>query len=101
MYRLFLRFLSYIGCYRVLNRVACGMGFSVGSAGKESASSEGDTGSIPGLGISPGEGNDYPFWYSCLENPMDRGAWHAALHGVSKSWTQTEQLKRLSTNAEK
>ena len=58
-----------------MNRVACGMGFSVGSDGKESACSEGDTGSIPGLGISPGEGNDYPFWYSCLENPMDRGAW--------------------------
>ena len=73
-----------------MNRVACGMGFSVGSDGKESASSEGDTGSIPGLGRSPGEGNDYPFWYSCLENPMDRGAWHTT-RGCKELHT-TEQV---------
>ena len=42
---------------------------------KASAYNEGDLGSIPGLGRLPGEGNGYPFWYSCLENPMDGGAW--------------------------
>ena len=46
-----------------------------------------DVGSIPGLGRSPGEGNDYPLQYSCLESPMDRGAWQAPVHGVGKSWT--------------
>ena len=44
-----------------------------------------DTGSIPGLGRSPGEGNGNPFQYSCLENPMDRGAWQATVHGVAES----------------
>ena len=41
----------------------------------------------PGLGRSPGEGNGNPLQYSCLENPMDRGAWQAAVHGVTKSQT--------------
>ena len=47
-----------------------------------------DMGSIPGLGRSPGEGNDNTLQYSCLENPMDRGAWRATVHGVAKSQTQ-------------
>ena len=47
-----------------------------------------DVGSIPGLGRSPGEGNGDPLQYSCLENPMDRGAWQAMVHRVAKSWTQ-------------
>ena len=47
-----------------------------------------DLGSIPGSGRSPGEGNGYPPQYSCLENSMDRGAWQATIHGVTKSWTQ-------------
>ena len=47
----------------------------------------GDTGLIPELGRSPGEGNSYPLQYSCLENPMDRGAWQATVHGVAKSQT--------------
>ena len=42
----------------------------------------------PGLGRSSGEGNGTPLQYSCLENPMDRGAWQATVHGVAKSWTQ-------------
>ena len=46
-----------------------------------------DTGSIPGLGSSPGGGHSSPLHYSCLENPMDRGAWWAIVHGVAKSWT--------------
>ena len=44
-----------------------------------------DAGSIPGSGRSPGEGNGNPLPYSCLENPMDRGAWQATVHGVAKS----------------
>ena len=44
-------------------------------------------GSIPGLGRSPGEGNGNPLQYSCLENPMDRGAWRATVHGVAESDT--------------
>ena len=61
------------------------MGFPVGSDSKESACSEGDPGSIPELGISPGEGNDYPFWYSCLENPKDGGAWQTPCTQLGKS----------------
>ena len=51
----------------------------------------GDLGSIPGLGRSPGEGNGNPLQYSCLENPMDIGAWWARVHGVTELDT-TEQL---------
>ena len=47
-----------------------------------------DMGSIPGLERFPGEGNGYPLQYSCLENPMDRGAWWATTHGVTQNWTQ-------------
>ena len=47
-----------------------------------------DMGSIPGLGRSPGGGNGNPLQYSCLENPMDRGAWQATVHGIAKSQTQ-------------
>ena len=62
-------------------------GFSGGSYGKESAYSVEDLGSIPGSGRSPGEGTGYPLQYSCLENPMDRGAWRATVLGVAKSRT--------------
>ena len=54
-----------------------------------------DSGLIPGSGRSPGGGHGNPLQYSCLENPMDRGAWWAAVHGVPKSRTR---LKRLSTH---
>ena len=47
-----------------------------------------DAGSIPGSGRSPGEGNGNPLQYSCLGNPMDREAWRATVHGISKSWTR-------------
>ena len=46
-----------------------------------------DSGSIPGLGRSPGEGNGNPLQYSCLESPMDRGAWWATVHGIAESQT--------------
>ena len=53
----------------------------------ESARNAGALGSIPGVGWSPGGGHDNPLQCSCLENPMDRGAWWATVHGVTKSWT--------------
>ena len=59
-------------------------GFPGSSNGKESACNAGDLGSIPGLGRSPGEGNGNPLQYLCLENPMDRGAWLAIVHGVAE-----------------
>ena len=52
---------------------------------KNTPATAGDAGSIPGLGRSPGEGNGSPLQYSYLENPMDRGAWRAAVHGVAES----------------
>ena len=55
---------------------------------KASAWNAGDLGLIPGLGRSPGEGHGNPLQYSCLENPMDGGAWWAAVDGVEKSWTR-------------
>ena len=64
------------------------MGFPGGSDGKVSARTVGDPGSIPRSGRSPGEGNGNPLQYSCLENPMDRGAWWATVHGLAKSRTQ-------------
>ena len=63
------------------------MGFPGGSDGKESACNAGDSGSVPGLGRYPGEGNGNILQYSCLENSMDRGAWQALVHGVTKSCT--------------
>ena len=60
------------------------VGFPGGSGGKESACDEGDLGSFPGSGRSLEEGSGYPLQYSCLENPMDRGAWQATVHGVAK-----------------
>ena len=62
-------------------------GFPGGSEDKASACNAGDPGLIPGLGRSPGEGNGNLLQYSCLENPMDRGAWWATVHGVAKSQT--------------
>ena len=62
--------------------------FPGGSDGKASAYNEGDLGSVPGLGRSPGEGNGNPLQYSCLENPIHRGAWWATVHGVAKSQIQ-------------
>ena len=58
------------------------------SNGKESACSVGNSGLIPGLGRSPGERHGNPLPYSCLENPMDREAWQATVHGVAKRQTQ-------------
>ena len=67
-------------CVRLLLQ----LGFPGDSAGKESACNAGDLGSIAGWGRYP---NGKPLQYSCLENPMDRGAWWAMVRGVAKSWT--------------
>ena len=74
------------------------MGFSGGSVVKNLPANTGDTGdlgSIPALGRSPGEGNGNPLQYSCLENPVNRGAWWATVHRVSKSQTLSQFLGRL------
>ena len=63
------------------------MGFLGGLDDKESSCNAGDPGSTPGLGRSPGKGNVYPLQHSCLVNSMNRGAWWATVHGVSKSRT--------------
>ena len=63
------------------------LNFPGGDIGKEAACNAGDPGLIPGLGRSPGEGNDNPLQYSCLENSMDRGGWQATVHGVTKNQT--------------
>ena len=63
--------------------LGCILGFPGGSEVKASACNVGNLGSIPGSGRSPGEGNGKPLQYSCLENPMDRGAWWATVHGVA------------------
>ena len=55
---------------------------------QNSPANAGHVGSVPELGRSPGERNGYPLQYSCLGNPMDRGAWQAIVHGVAKSQTQ-------------
>ena len=71
------------------------MGFPGGSEVKASASNVGDPGSIPGSGRSPGEGNGTPLQYSCLESPMDRGAWRATVHRVAKSRTRLSDFTSL------
>ena len=69
--------------------------FPDGSEDKAPACHAGDLGSIPGLGRSPGEGNGNPLQYSCLENPMDRGAWWAIVHRVTKSQTRLSEFTSL------
>ena len=70
------------------------LGSPGGSDGEESACSAGDLGLIPGLGRSPGGGHGTSCQYSCLKNPVDRGAWQATVHGVTQSRT------RLSDSAQ-
>ena len=86
-----------IGYFRNIQR-----GFPDGSAGEESACNEGNTGSIPGLGRSPGGGNANTFQYSCLENPMDRGAQspqgHKELDTTQQSRQKHIEATELDTN---
>ena len=69
-----------------------------GMSGKESTCSTGDMGLIPGSGRSIGEGNGNPFQYSCLENSMNRRAWQATVHGVTKEPDTTYQLNNNDGN---
>ena len=74
------------------------MYFLCGSAGKESTSNVGDLGLIPGLGRFPGEEHCNPLQYSCLEEPMDREAWQAAVHSITQSQTRLKQLNKWFSN---
>ena len=77
------------------------VGFPGGSVVKNlpgSAGNRRDTGSIPGSGRSPGVGNGTPLQFSCLENPMDRGAWWAMVHEVAKSQARLKQFSTQASN---
>ena len=69
--------------------------FLTGSDGKACANNAGDPGSFPGSGRFSGEGNGNPLQYSCLENPLNRGAWWATVHGVTKSRTRLSNYTSL------
>ena len=77
------------------------LGFPGSSNSKASTYNAGDPGLIPGLGRSPGEGNRNPLQYSCLENPMDQGAYRATVHGVAESqtWLSDFTFTTWSNNA--
>ena len=78
----------------------CVLGFPGGSDSKESACNAGDPGSIPGSGRSPAERSSFPLQYSCLENPMNRGAWRATVHRVTESgMTERLTLTTVDTDA--
>ena len=68
------------------------VGFPGGLAVKNLPDNAGDTGLIPGSGRSPREGNGNPLQYTCLENSMDRGAWQAVVHGITKELDMSQQL---------
>ena len=72
---------------QLIKMTALNLGFPGGSDSKESACNAGDLDLINGSRRSPGVENGNPFWYSCLENSMDRGVWWTKVHGVAKSWT--------------
>ena len=80
---------SFSPKWNLISRFEVVLGFPGGSVGKASAYNAGDPGSIPGSGRSPGEGNGNPLEYSCLGNPMDRGAWKATVHAVAKELDMT------------
>ena len=77
-----------MGLYKYLYSCIVPPGFPQWLSGKESACPAGDAGLIPGSGRSPGEENGNPPLYPCLENPMDRGAWQATVHGVMEGETR-------------
>ena len=84
--------LSGVITFNPLNNPHCGLPGA--SDSKEFACNAGDLGLTPGSGRSPGEGNDNLLQHSCLENPMDRGAWRAVVHGVPKKSDTTERRAR-------
>ena len=86
--------LQYSSLENSMDYIVYGLAKSLpgGSVSKESACNAGDTGLVPGLGRSPGGGHGNPLQYFCLENPMDRGAWRATVHRVTKSQTRPKPL---------
>ena len=76
----------------VITAVAVGIWLPQWLSGKESACNAGDAGSIPGSGGSPGQGKGSPLQYSCLGNPMDRGAWWVKVHGIATEFDKTQCL---------
>ena len=82
-------------CFLPLSLGLC-MGFPGGSEGKESTCNTRGSDSVPGPGRSPGGGKAYPLQYSCLENPMDRGAWWATVPAFEKGQTQLSMCVSLS-----
>ena len=81
-----------------LNTFNISLGASLGgSVVKNPPVKAGDLDLIPGSGRSPGEGNGNPLQYSCLKNPMDRGAWQAAVHGFTKNRTRLNDLTTIAT----
>ena len=86
---------SQLWVFLCLSYLIVGTTASGGSDGKVSTYNVGYLGSIPGSGRSSGEGNDYPLQYSCLENPMDGGAWWATVHGITNSRTQLSNFTSL------
>ena len=87
------------GCHKLIAKMPALMkiflpqGVPCGSDSKESDSNAGDPGLMPGWRRSPQEGKGYPLQYSCLGNPMDKGAWQAIVHGVGKTNTIMSSLK--------
>ena len=88
--------ITFLDCFEVKS----GHSFLGGSDGKASVYNAGDLGSIPGLGRSPGELNGNPLQYYCLENPRDRGAWQATVHGLAKSRTRLNDFTCASAGKE-
>ena len=78
-----------------ITRIYSQVGLPSGSAVKNTPANAGDASSIPESGRSPGEGNSNPLQYSFLENPRDRRAWWATVHGVAKSRTQLSDFTSL------
>ena len=78
-------FFSFLSLFGLLQQKCHRLGFPQSLVGKSSACNAGDKGWIPGLGKSPAEGNDNPLQDSCLENPMDRGAWWAQSMGLQEA----------------
>ena len=88
-------FVSFLGFTFFLHLTLYSLGFPGSLDGKAPAYSAGDPGLVPGSERSPGGGNGNPLQYSCLENPMDQGAWCATVHGVTKSRTQLSDFSSL------
>ena len=90
--------LRFVGSQRVGHDWVTELNWSVysGSDDKVPTPNAGDLGSIPGLGRSPEESSGHPLQYSCLENPMDGGAWWATVHGVAKTHTQLSDFTFFS-----